>query len=810
LPSRKRPEVGPSSRSSAEAPEGGLPLTPALVVLGSRDEESARGLRANVTRRLVAHAETGALRWVGPFPSGHTVTGAELAQACEPLLSWDLWQRLGGRETGSPVPIRVILVVDRMGGKPDGPPPEALLEALKEMRGLLEGRADLAPVLIWLGEKPNPPPKGLNLCWPRIRMERLAAGGIRADPPLVWGATEHLLVALAGSALIPAINQSVQKEKTEWLVAGASALLMHPRLEEWVREAVLEKVLAPLITPLKETDKDRIESAMGRQAQAIRDALREEAVAALRETGWEIETEPEGPAVRRCVLKDDALLEALFGPYREGVISWKPDARGWREWPGRFLNMLSALAEPFLPEQDLGEKLHRHYRELRERLEQWLGAGRWRGLAPRALEKYRDLSILLGAFLDRGLLSGLPSEKRPSWWFTEPSLPTGLPALLRALFSLEKHLCEEGDIRDARGGAQAAGEWVRPDPLGTEAYLQAAGEADAAIVRGNLLRYAHFARTLASPWGVLLYLLPAWPLGAFLLQAFVHWEPAQAYLVTGIALLIIGLAELAYWWLLKARRLLKAVQQDAYHYLSGRILQLTAGALRDYRHWILSRLREADLALADLYAVCLRRHAEAEKAAMALEKFSPQENGNTFFLLMERERLQRWQDEALREIHGYQRWKDEALQKIRSYLGEHEIEEFDSAVTALIARHVWPLTEQPLPGREVLQELERVCEEKVKETAPSSQEWRAGIAAEEVESLKGGRRWEWLWNHAHPLGRVESPASELTFLMAAEEMLSGRTGTGSRYWKSDWQIVPTLQREEEMCVRVLVEPQRGA
>jgi hypothetical protein len=182
---------------------------------------------------------------------------------------------------------------------------------------------------------------------------------------------------------------------------------------------------------------------------------------------------------------------------------------------------------------------------------------KWRGLAPRAREEYQDIAVLLGSFLDRGLVkhksrrkSGLPGGSQSA------PLPAGIPAAITGLAGLaEVHLCEGNDLEDARGPVR---EPVRPAPLNDDAYLRVAGDTDAQIVREHLLRYAHFARTLASPWGVLLYLIPAWPLGTFLIQILCSLGTGPSLPGYGPRpIAFIGIAELAYWWLWKARSALK-------------------------------------------------------------------------------------------------------------------------------------------------------------------------------------------------------------------------------------------------------------
>jgi hypothetical protein len=767
------------------------------------------GLQENVQRRLAPLAEVGVLKWLGPFSSEDKVTGEELARTCETLLSLDLWQRLVERgyqsdlpRPGSPAHLRVIFVVDQIIGKLKEPP----LDTVKEAQKLLARRARLTPILVWLGSKPEPTPQSLNVYWPRFRMEPIAVSGFVVNTQQVLAAAEHLLVALLGSDFIQILDSILKKKSDiEWIVLGASALILHPRAEEWVREAVLREILAPLLAPLPEAETDRIIKVMSEHARKVRESLLEEALAAAKESGWEVEVENFG--IQKCVLRKPELLKALFGPYQGGVINGRLNFREIRNWPRQFWALISALAEPFLPDQNtIGEKLYYHYKELSEKLEQWLGE-KWRGLAPRALQEYQDLAVSLGAFLDRGLMKPIPSEKRPAWWFTEPPLPTGLPAAIVALLAFQKHLCEGDDLEDARSSVR---EQVRPAPLNDDAYLKAAGDTDAQIVRENLLRYAHFARTLASPWGVLLYLLPAWPLAAFLVQLFVHWEPAQAFLVTGLALLLIGLAELVYWWLLKARQLLKAVQRDAHRALANRIISLIARAVQDYRYWMLSRLREVESALAELYTAFLQRYVATEEALRALSEAHSREINGCTYLLVYKEEAQRWKKEAVEGLRQYPAWKEEAVAILRQYLAwEEKSNPFESAPTAWIVAKVWPMPEQPLPSQAMLKELEATCAQIMKECAQPGI-WKAGVVAEmEVDSLKDGKRWNWLRQRAYPLGTVEFPEAEFTVIIAPEEFLLGSTGKSSSYWQSNWRVALPLLTQEEICIRGVAERKRG-
>jgi len=198
-----------------------------------------------------------------------------------------------------------------------------------------------------------------------------------------------------------------------------------------------------------------------------------------------------------------------------------------------------------------------------------------------------------------------------------------------------------------------------------------------------------------------------------------------------------------------------------------------------------------------LYAVFLQRYAATKEASRALREARSKEVNGCTYLLVHKGEIQRWKVEAVEALQRYPDWKGES-------------DPFESAITARIVARVWPLPEQPLPSQTMLEELESASVRVVRECAPHPHQYKAGVVAEmEVDPLKGGRRWNWLWQRAYPLGIVESPGAEFTIVMAPEEALSGPTGKESPYWQRDWRTALTLQGQEEMCIRGIVERKRG-
>jgi hypothetical protein len=764
-----------SQRAAEISADQGFFVLPTLVVAWSSDESIESLLRA-VRHRLAPLTEIGALKCLGPLKD--PMPAERLAEECQTLLSLDLWHRLvsQGYQPSLPGPnslasLRVIFIIDRSNVSHN-----LTLDIIEKSKKLLARRARLMPMLIWLGDKPKSNPPGLASYWPRIRLERMASGGMEVPRRDMLAAVEHLLVALIGSNMIQYLDEIVNKDETKWIIIGASALLLDNRTEQFVRELVLNEILNSLVASL-DMDLDRIERAMAERARKLRESLLQEASAILRESGWDVEIS--GLSIRKCILRNLNLLKSLFGAYYGGIENQRSSLLSWNSMYRWFLDLISALADPFSPDPSIEEKIYQHYRELSEKLER---------IASKILKEYQDLRILLGAFLDRGLLTRIPAGEHPHRWFGDPPLPSGLRAAIAALFAFQKHLAEEGDVEDAREPARGS---VQPAPLSGDAYLRAAGDVDAQIVRESLLRYVHFARQLASPWGVLLYLLPAWPLLTFLIQAFARWELIPAFLVAGLILFLIGVVDLAYHWLWKARRLLHESQSRAHRALADRVLSLTARVIQDYRDWMLSRLQEDELALEDVYIAFLRRHVAAEQTSRDLNEARSQEINLCTYSILYKEELQRWAKEAVEALRQYPDWK-------------REFAPFENALTARIITDVWPLAKQPLPGQALLKELEAVCDRVIRDCARPV--WHPATAVErEVKDLQGGKRWEWLWQRAQPMGSSESPGLEFTIIITREEFLMGSTGKNSPYWQPEWRFVSSILDREEICVRGIIE-----
>jgi hypothetical protein len=83
---------------------------------------------------------------------------------------------------------------------------------------------------------------------------------------------------------------------------------------------------------------------------------------------------------------------------------------------------------------------------------------------------------------------------------------------------------------------------------------------------------------------------------------------------------------------------------------------------------------------------------------------------------------------------------------------------------------------------------------------------KAHALAEKEELLKCGRRWEWLYQRAQPLGGTADSRSFVIFTGENDAAYGATTsGTNSPYWSPDYRIVRSRQTHEICCVRGVPE-----
>ena len=785
-------------------------ILPTLIVYREENSRQIEALKQKVTSRLRPYLEVGAVQWLawpGPCDDGSSETS--IVEACASFLTLDLWQRLVDKGYQSNLPdldftarVQVILIWDALTCEPSDADDAtaALSEVLKAKEKLVGQMIEILPILIWLGECEGVS-EVYRSYWPRIQLDTKALGGTTVKPQRVYQVCEHLLVALVSTELTRALDHILQgkKDKVEWFVLGASALITDPqRMQHWLEAAVLKRVLEHHIaTSLTDVQKHQIEKAVETRAMIFRRAALAEAADALRESRWQVDLDEENLTIQRCILNSTELREATFGSYQPSSLRGGMHRARFLQAPFSFLQdlhlLLTAVSRPFVPGRNLVDILAGHYAELSNFLEGWFSGNKKRGLAPRVDEERGNLKDFLAAFLDRG---PLPVDKLPVFQVSDGSLPRGLAAARFAVMRMRYYLVQEGDFNyhtldlDEAEVTENPVQEVRSTFLepGFEAHQRIAAEIAATEIQGYVRRYHHFVRTLASLPGVLLQLLPAWPLATYLLSLLPEWGIGRSLVVSGISLLLIGVIELIYWWLIRARRGLDKNQEKAYHALvSKSLLPLVAYTMQDYRLWVVHHLRETEALLQDLYAVFEEEYWQAERVYSTLD--GSHINDNSYYLQRD------------------QVWLEEKVQSIVEDVNTRERGKYEDYVTAVIGKEFWPWTERPRPARVVLEGIVKAYVDEIVKLG--REELKPGVIAEDEDLLKNGKRWQWLWQRAQPLGsgRLSEP---FTIILAPAEYVMGASGQENKdYWKQDSMVAYTRQMYEEICVRGAVRWRGG-
>lgn len=835
-PEKAISEVGEVSVDfSGDAPD----MFPVLVLLVGMGEEDANNFKSRVTARLRDWG-TRALKWV---IAREAPNAQVIEQAFLPLMEKTLWDWLVSQGYVRMLPqstvqyaIRVVVITDSTNGRLNV---ASLMKAFTTARARVERYIRIAQVaLLWIGDPPDLSQE-LQQFWPRLRMGIVAAGGVRVRHEHVIEATEHITVALISSKLGEVIDREIgdRRDEVAWLVAGAASLLSRlDRIEYAMREMVIEKIASDLLTPLSEKDVQQIfrstevwvKGGSTREPEALKGGVYQRLLDAAKDSlehgsrpgqpneaplGWKLEVNRDGQ-ILACDLQNEHLLNRVFGPYRGGIPLPNGEIKGVG---GRLKNvwrLLSVLSEPLLHPSGqwqrfeewrggLVEALHRHYTQVWEVLELWFGLQRWGGLAAAVASVMEDWRQRLGGFMDREYRAHQPGVRM---WYEGEDIPTGFLAALLALFSLEYHL---SGIADLYRNVGAEAKDILPLPVAKvedkeDGYFRILAEKDADIISAYRLAYEHFARHVASPWGVLLDMFPAWPLGAILISIVLGWHIGYALAWVGLVLALVVLLAVFYEWVVKGKRYLDRLQRSMYEHLKERICTMTARVLRDYRWWLITQLRERAFSMRQMYVALARRRQQARSNINSALQTLQEEGGVTYVFGLDESLAREGSESIIKNIDS----KDEWRIVVSGKLGKEF--KYESGIAGLLVEEL-VVNPNPASASTILATLEQEVATHVRKEIESKPDlWAPGRLANEVDKFRGGRRLEWLMTKAHPLGMVDAPILTIDILLGDRGQLDGAEIRQSRAYHPNIHMPPTRQRHEETCVRILVEGRKKA
>jgi hypothetical protein len=751
-------------------------LTPTLVfVCGVASEEEVKSLEDNVLQRLGSNTPPEAVHWAQiPSRLFEREQGA-LEQIVEglvrPCLTQQyvegLWEDGFLREMPSPEhPFELQVVVLYQLGSDNAPDPVQCLKSLEiALQKSVSTRAKPSFVLIVVGEHPLDLGQD-TLYWPRFRIQAMTYGQLEAASERIQEACQNLLVSLITSELCRVIDDYIGKNRATigWMWVGASALTVDLKgMREFVRFSVLRDLIKPMVaTELTTTIRPLVEQETQGKLEALQTCLLAAALKIASRLGWDTKP-PEKTLITEMNLQSDAKLRGkLFKPASD----------------------LSGIASDQFKTGILSE----HYKDLRDVLTRELAAQVNQEYAQ--LCKYFELLmeplpepspkeiVLLKADVAPAPIPKNSQDQNvpPEELSLEKTRHRGLGVAACAVRKAEDFLKRSSDVE--RPG-------LHTHRIGNDDYLNSVGDLDENALCMADLRQRRLYRAILSRRGFVLKLLPAWSLLTALFT-FARLDEWQAAIIGGLLLALLGLYE--YFQMqsqlqkLRARLVCEIEQQ-----ILGSALGILTRVLRDYRLLMVARLGEIAQALDDLERALRREEKESRARTDKLEeKFKGLDaSGKSVYWLADLAQCRDWVGYAMRDA------------QIRRL-------EFKN----IVAAEILPKREPP-SYRHILNEQSKYADNLATQNFNDAM-LQPFALAESQPLLQAGKRWEWLYQKAQPLGgsctHEEFGIIGIGPGKEGDAAVSGPDGAKSEYWRAaDFWGARSRQAHEIACVRIAVE-----
>ena len=826
-----------SDKTDAWAPSSTYYPVPTLIIPCGGDADRLANLRYGLDRRIGAYVADGLVRWTPVLNPSETVSEGQLSDI-DFFFKYDLWQRLVDKgyiqhlpDADHPLQLQVLVICDMIGGVSYDTVIawlEKLPSAVESKKSKIGEQAECSLALVILGDPAISHDK-LKSYWPRIYLSKTGWGGTRFNSEQIFQTCQNVIAGFVASELPRSIDYVAGKSHNavQWIALGASSVLVDlAAVRERYDVEVLEEFLEPLIQDSLTENQCRIlDDGIDAQVHKLQSSLligknvAGKDIFGVKEIceqhGWDFKAT--GQVVERCSpLPTSDIARKGFGSqwWLEEAKSPVFEGSFYRKLFTRIKYGVKLYVDLLLPvplpsPEIFASLLAENYRALDAALQA--------GLRHRAGLEYQHLLDIFAFLLNRDSYAG---ENRPLPLDPNLAWPTGLRAVDYAINRAIDRLTHSADI-------QYAGQDIHIASIGTDEYWKSAAAEDALVVEGALRRYKRLDKSLSSIWGVILKILVAFPLLYGLLDIFTSWPQWIVILLSALALAILGLVE-SVVWRLQARQLLRQVREEVNTCLSKRVLSLVSKSLYDYRMIVISHLRPVIGSLRDFQALIVQEHQKIRsRSGEIASKATSREDGSLYRIVdfkraLGTEKVKVKDDLAIeweplkgefahvwREVERDSlnlSWKSEA-RKSANVEARRVNENFKKVETALISKYILPLIENPASPLDVI----RIFEETAarwgeREFKPRFME--TYVLAEEVEALKEGAKWRWLFQHAHPLGDSGKSKDRSLFtviLVPDDNSLVGSTGRGSSHWQSDWLVARSRQTHEISCIRGVVE-----
>ena len=733
-------------------------LVPTLVLMcGKMDMKDAISIQVNVRERLGPSVPANAVRWE-QIKSIEDASEERIKGLLAPFLKLEYVEDLsagGFLETPSKeelLDLQIIVVYDLTGqDKADA----SFLQKMESALGkLLSKGAEASLPLLVIGE--GEPDLGRQTTyWPRFRLQSRTYSGLVADRERILEVCQNLIVALVTSELVRAIDHKVGPDRGSvgWIWIGASALVVDlVGMREFVRHSIFHELVQPMIKAEFTADvRHQIEVGMQDQVQAIQAKNLASAMSIVSKHGWFAKSEEGTKRITQMDLKpEDELTVKIFEPGSNLAVDLSE----------RYEISRRSLI------RHLGERAGEEFGKLRE------------GFAFRMDPRPEDYDSILDTTRKVESQDTLLSLRQQL-----------LPGLAAATFAVEKAAEYMTKSRDINYPG------LSPHPVGSGYYLAATAKLDANTIHGKYRRYRRHKKTMLSPQGFILKLVPAWPFLTAMILVLTDWHRILASLVA--ALLLSGLGIIQFMGLRRSlANLWKRVRSDIQRTVRLSVLGVIANVLWGYRILVAGQLTEMAFNLKNLRSLLawedtksLRRIAESKAKSDAHFK------GQTTVY---------W-------LADWDRYDDHVPKAIASAAPR----DFYSSIAEIIVKSVVGGDGQPTTASEkpeqsyrfVFNKIERWVEQLTEEVFYLP-ELKAHALAGKESPLKDGKRWKWLYEKAEPLGGGAFAKSFTVFAgenPAAYDTTTAALVKDSPYWVPGCQIAMSRQQHEISCIRGVIE-----
>lgn len=769
-------------------------IKPTIVInCGSISDTERSWIQQNVRQRLPFDLPLEAVRWDN-IESIEDVSAERVKRLAIPLLQWDFRAKMVSLGYAIDVPTHEhpislqIIVIFQIGENDDVDGSQQFLKKLATAtKDSLSDSVEYSIMLIAMGDGDMNSGDYAEY-WPRIRLNKITPGGALTTVEVVMEVCTTLVVALIASELVNLIEYQVDinSETPDWIWAGTSSLIVDLfRMKEFLHQIILGKLIQPLIeVQLTPETRLLIDEEMDKISETGQSQLLKSALSITSNYDWQGECQ--GRQVTRLKLKHDCSL-------RQKIYLSISD--------------LSEESTPIkiMPYNDLTEELSTHYILARDALVQ--------NMSDPANTNYQRFFDVIGFLLDRSAAlesnGEIPLSLQEEW-------PKGLPAAIYA----GKRFCT--NLQNGPDLAFQAQGLVARHLIGSDGFLKTIGASDSMVVQANSWQFNRILRTFLSKLGLLLKLIPAWPLLTGILISLSGWDIERSALTSGLLLFAIGAVEISIYCL-PAQSELETATAGSNGKLPARILQnnlaffklliellperrrreklrvqcedaiahsfllhTVAKVLRDYRVLVIARLKDVLFTLEQLQDLLHQSFTDVlGRTASSYDRLSAE---TTIYRLVDFNRCLEWAEYAIVAANATQK-------------------KYSSATAALVAEHILPMLKRPTSARHVFEKIDQEAERLTLEyfNQDALQSYVLADRKEEA-SLREGKKWKWLSQQNQLLGRTASSNAKsfTVILIENDAALEGASGNHSKHWDANWLIARSRLTHEIICIRMRI------